>query len=451
MDGWNDNAGLEPQPFEYATLEYRSNGPQAGQLFDKRQADAIVRRLNELVAQHRPIMLVIFAHGWHHNAYENHDASKADNIETTGDRPYNQNLNLLAFKHILAKTKYELAAQGEPSRTVFGIYIGWNGGPPNNYLNAARIGRAADRIGSSKEFAADMARINLAANPPGDVVTPVLVIGHSFGGRLLSRYMLKQVEAAQGPVQPFGPRSLVVTINPAIGADAFDDLMRAGYQDDATSQPYWINVTSTDDWATGKILPVAASLGRAVGLEIGITDKVFSASAYRSIGHYGPYLTHLLEMTYVPANKKCAEVTGCFEFQDCFVPNSEKRWQSYFAAARANQRQTQWYQIDAGKQEKVSRLFYLNPSTQCDSRFYFVDLKSIPSKPDYPGMPKWMWNIRTDKEGINASDVTNDCLPKVDNRRKECDKRTSAAVHNAFVQTRFVRMFLELVLAKSGT
>ncbi|WP_292861080.1 hypothetical protein [Mesorhizobium sp.] len=450
MDGWKNNSSLEPQPFEYATLEYLSNGPQAGQLFDTRQLDAIVGRLNELVTQRRPIMLVIFAHGWHHNAYENHDPAKADNIEATGDRPYNQNLNLLAFKHILAKTNYELGAQGEPPRTVFGIYIGWNGGPANSYLNAARIGRAADRIGASNDFAADMARINAAVNPSPSLVTPVLAIGHSFGGRLLSRYMLKLVEQAQGPVQPFGPRSLVATINPAIGADAFDDLMRAGHQD-GSDLPYWINVTSADDWATGTVLPVAASLGRAVGFEIGITDKVFAASAYRSIGHYSPYLTHILELPYVRAGEKCQDANGCFEFQGCSIPNSEKKWQAYFAAPGPSTRQTQWYRVDAVKQEKVSRLFYLNPSTQCDSRFYFVDLKSVPSKSDYPGMPKWMWNIRADKEGINTSDATNDCLPTVDNGRKECDKKTSAAVHNAFVQTRFVRMFLELVLAKSGT
>ncbi|WP_137930353.1 hypothetical protein [Mesorhizobium comanense] len=449
MDGWKNNSSLEPQPFEYATLEYRSNGPQAGKLFDTRQADAIVGRLNELVGQHRPILLVIFAHGWHHNAYENHDPAKADNIEATGDRPYNQNLNLLAFKHILAKANYESRAQGEPPRTVFGIYIGWNGGPASSYLNAARIGRAADRIGASEDFAADMKRINLAVNPPGGVITPVLAIGHSFGGRLLSRYMLKQVEKAKGPVQPFGPRGLVATVNPAIGADAFDDLMRAGHQD-GPDLPYWINVTSADDWATGIVLPVAASLGRAVGFEIGITDKVFSSSAYRSIGHYDPYLTHRLEMPYVRAAKKCTDTSGCFEFQGCFISNLEKKWQAYFAAAGADIRQTQWYRIDSGKQEKVSRLFYLGKTTQCDSRFYFVDLKSVPPRQDYPGMPRWMWNIRTDKVGINTSDATNDCLPKVDDGREGCDKKTSAAVHNAFVQTRFVRMFLELVLAKPG-
>lgn len=453
MDALPDDGRLEPQPFEYATLEYSTSGPEAGKLLDCQQADAIVDELHRLVAE-GPVMLVIFAHGWHHNARE--DSTR---IRLGGDRPYNQDGNLLAFKHVLAKTKYELGEQqGEQKveqkevRKVFGIYIGWNGGPDSNYLNAGKIGSAADAIGNSDSFAADMKRINDAVNPPHGVVTPVLVIGHSFGGRLLSRYMLKQAKLAHGPVQPFGPRSLVATINPAIGADAFDDFMQAHYPN-GSKLPYWINVTSSDDWATDLGFPIGASIGRMLGLEIGITDKIFPKSAFRSIGHYAPYLTHTLEMPWVPSGEACPDGGACFKVGKCFISDTEK---PDFPFADKYPRQTQWYQIDAGKQEKNVQLFYLSPETQCDSQFYLSKLARVGPPERYASAPGWMWNVHTNEEGIDAPGKgnSNDCRNDLsDSCQYGCspDTKVTAAVHNAFVQTRFVRMFLELVLAKSGT
>ncbi|TPM27938.1 hypothetical protein [Mesorhizobium sp. B2-3-4] len=446
MDAWGPNRGLVPQPFEYATLEYDTRGPQAGKLLDRMQLEAIVTELHKLVAE-GPVMLVVFAHGWHHNAREN-----IRRIELGGDRPYNQDGNLLAFKHVLAKTKYELGQQDEKekNRKVFGIYIGWNGGPDTNYLNAGTIGSAADSIGNSEDFAADMARIKAAVNPDGGAVSPVLVIGHSFGGRLLSRYMLNQVKLAHGPVQPFGPRSLVATINPAIGADAFDDFVQAHYPN-GSKLPYWINITSSDDWATDLGFPIGASIGRMLGLENGITDKIFPKSAFRSIGHYAPYLTHTLEMPWVPAGKACPKGDACFDVDECFISDREK---PDFPFADKYPRQTQWYQIDAGKKEKIAQLFYLN--NQCDSRFYLLKLARVGPPDRYGSAPGWMWNVHTNEEGIDAPDKggSNDCRNDgSDSCQYGCspDTKLTAAVHNAFVQTRFVRMFLELVLAKSGT
>ncbi|MBZ9998270.1 hypothetical protein [Mesorhizobium sp. BH1-1-4] len=451
-DAWGPEKGLIAQPFEYATIEYGTRGPQAGNLLDRMQLEAIVAELHKLVAE-GPVMLVIFAHGWHHNARE--DIRK---IELGGDRPYNQDGNLLAFKHVLAKTKYELGQQDkrEKNRKVFGIYIGWNGGPDSNYLNAGTIGSAADRIGNSKDFADDMARINAAVNPERGMVTPVLVIGHSFGGRLLSRYMLNQVKLAQGPVQPFGPRSLVATINPAIGADAFDDFMQAHYPN-GSKLPYWINITSSDDWATDLGFPIGASVGRMLGLESGITDKIFPKSAFRSIGHYAPYLTHTLEMHALKSSAACDEKGGCFQIQKCFISNKEK--QSYLdfpAIGDPILRQTQWYQIDAGKKAKTAQLFYLGPQAQCDFNLHLVTLTRVGPPERYASAPGWMWNVHTNEEGIDApgSGNSNDCRNDgSDSCQFGCspDTKVTAAVHNAFVQTRFVRMFLELVLAKPGT
>lgn len=481
-DGWDtwridskrQDVGLVAQPFEYATLEYRSDRRGPAARWDRRQTDAVVARLDELAAQDKPVALVVLVHGWHHNAWEDIDPDSPDNIRGNGDRPYNQDLNLLAFKHILAKTKYELGRQGEGRRTVLGVYVGWNGGPPDSVMNFARIGTAADRIGNSADFAEDIGRIVEAATRKPSLRNPVLAIGHSFGGRLLSRFMLRSTAMERRLAQPFGSRSLVVTINPAIGADAFDDLVGKGYSGTA-ARPYWINVTSSDDKVTGRVFPLGASLGRAVGIGAGFTDKIFARSAYSTIGHFADYRTHILKMPYFHAEAKCS-AQSCIEYDGCRIPARQNGLDAsgYFGPLTSHPpRKTNWFLSENGEK---TPLFYDNAN--CDAKFHFIDLERLSTRYSRTPASRWMWNVYTDRQGIDVGhddarkagkkspsrtqgdDCTSDGsdlkatsgsreeIRRIERRRKICKAAVGYADHNAFVQTRFVRMFLELVLDK---
>ena len=86
---------------------------------------------------------------------------------------------------------------------------------------------------------------------------------------------------------PLGSRSLLVTLNSAIGADAFDKIYQNMPGPDPNSgltlqRPFWINLTSKDDWVTGKAFPKARLIGQ----------KLSDLAKKRTIGHYMPYVSH---------------------------------------------------------------------------------------------------------------------------------------------------------------
>jgi pimeloyl-ACP methyl ester carboxylesterase len=438
-DGWDTDRmgsrrGLWPQPFEYAVVEYRSDRNPATRWQDQ-QMDAVVRHIDDIVGSSRSVLLVVFVHGWHHSAREDRQA-----IQVNGDREDNQDGNLLYFKHLLAKSKHELVTRGDSKRAVLGVYIGWNAGGPDGYLNIGSRARAADRIGNSSDFADDLQRLSAALNPSAATDNRMLVIGHSFGGRILSRYVLRH-NAPEAGWQPLGERSLVATINPAIGADAFDGMMQYA-ADEKAALPAWITLTSKDDSATGNIFTMAASLGRATFVARGITDKVFAASAYSAIGHFRPYQTHRLDFRHVSAsNDLCRDTAKCLTVgpyrpgnKPCSLANTPEHLELFRDPPPAG-RQTSWYRIPPAAAEARRPLFFLE-GTDCSSKFYFTTLSTVSpeGEPLHP-VPGRLWNVVTDRAFIDA------LSPEIG------DRATSFARHNAFVQTSLMRMLLELLFA----
>jgi hypothetical protein len=298
-DGWDtDTIGARPnliaRQFKYGVIEYQSKN-KPGKRWQADQRNAVIE---EIEKSKNPLYVVIFVHGWHHNARE----------EIGIEHLVNQDRNLLYFKHILAKRKAELVAANKNNYEILGVYIGWQGESISNdlFFTIGSRSRAADHIGNGQDFSDDLIEIAnkvQETNPENRL----LVIGHSLGGRILSRFMLNQISDNTKPQQerwaPLNKNSLVVTINPAIGADAFDELMKTD-PDDANPLPTWINITSKDDEATGSIFSAAASLGRLVGIGVGVTDHFFRRSSYQAIGHYRPYQTHRLGITHLGDDEK---------------------------------------------------------------------------------------------------------------------------------------------------
>ena len=424
-DGWitdlRDSSACknecEPAPFEIGTLEYKSDHDGAATRWQNEQLQAILRSVKSTQTTNK-LYVIVFIHGWHHDAHDNgedySDSAPREDQETF-DNLVDRNLRY--FKHILAKARHELNVRGDVERKVLGVYVGWNGGPPDAVLNIGRRARAADRIGNSDDFATDLKKLSDAVHA-ADSSNRMLVVGHSLGGRLISRYMLRHFART---MEPLGRHTLVATINAAVGADAFDDLMQTPTRG---GPPSWINITSEDDWATGTLYPIATSLfGRVAQFGRGIADKPGRDSASQTIGHYNRYLTHRLWTCIDDAGEK----DGC---------DSSSWWRSTCPTPiERNGRNTRWYALRRDSHVACVALKYMDNNGRATTmnQRYRVALVDQDGELVFHAPAGSMWNITTDTTFIGADPD---------------HEHISAPTHNAFVQTNFYRMLLELAFAR---
>ncbi len=251
---------------EYCELESElCKGP--GQLFSQQQLQSIQQQVEASNAAGEATLVVVYVHGWHHNA-----SSEDGNVKY--------------FDHMLARYADALARAGRANTRVLGVYVGWRGesiaAPIASVFTVADRGRTADLLAKRGTIASDLAVI-AAAVQKGSASSRMIVTGHSFGGRLISRALLPRFEKTY---LPLGDKALIVTLNAAIGADAFYELYQPARLSAAAARPTWLNITSLDDWATRRTYPVARRLGDMQ------PDHADDDSSGRTIGHYPPYKTH---------------------------------------------------------------------------------------------------------------------------------------------------------------
>lgn len=398
-DGWdtdlvgfgNGERSREDTPFVFATLEYRSDtNDNTSHKWQHEQLDAIIDAIKNKNSDNKRTLLYVFVHGWHHDAHE------IPSIECSDDDNKNnkctQDGNLSYFKYLLAKSRHELNRRGEKERRIIGVYIGWNGGPPDALFNVGSRARAADRIGRSDDFTNDLNTLSKELFS-ADSSNRMLIVCHSFGGRMVLRNILEK--------KPdwLDKNSLVAAINPAIGADAFDDTMM---QPSRQGVPPLIIITNENDNATNGIFSTAASIGRVLGFGWGITNKVFTSSAYSAIGHYEPYQTHRLNIEY-EGSKPCSNYEG---------------------------RNTGWYKIDADGKYTAHTICY--DDGEGNHKTYEKYTSTLTGGEGFHNPPGSLWNIVTDNNTLYG------------------DKEHQAAfiAHNAFVQTNLNRMLIELLFSR---
>ena len=280
-----------------------------GQLWDRRQASAVLGHLQEQVGQH-DLLLVVFVHGWKHSA-----APQDGNIEM-----FRRNLALLSGVESRIS-----AATGTPERKVAGIYLGWRGGsisaPVLKQLTFWDRKNTAHKVGHGGVTEV-LARVEELRGIRGAVAdtnrTRVIVIGHSFGGAVVYSALGQLLEqrfvettagaGAAGAARGFG--DLVVLINPAFEAQRYATLSdmsteRNPYFGDQL--PVLAILTSEGDDATGKAFPIGRFFStlfekeRTIERLNGHTGEIEEIDQHRSnviaVGHFGPYRTHRLEPT----------------------------------------------------------------------------------------------------------------------------------------------------------
>jgi pimeloyl-ACP methyl ester carboxylesterase len=242
---WQRKPIEETEHYCLAVIEFDDQG----WFQDLDQRDALERFLKQKNDQNEDLLIVVFIHGWKHNA-EPKDTS------------------LQSFCSLLRDTC--LSERHRRNRQILGVYLSWRGLSSSGNLiwtNASFWERkkAATKValGCVREILAWLRAFQAARNQPNDVDvldkgTRLIIAGHSFGGLILftavSEYLIESVVRCicmSAPVvRPFG--DLIILINPAFEAarclPLYSAARRAVYPEN--QRPCFLAVTSTNDDAT---------------------------------------------------------------------------------------------------------------------------------------------------------------------------------------------------------
>jgi hypothetical protein len=296
--------------------------------------------------------VVLFIHGWHHNADIETDSNYLD---------FKQTLKTLGDK--LAAPEYAAARQkitGQSSFKLIGVYVGWRGKSLPGVLDYATMWwrkTAAERVGDGdvSEFIERLHRIYLRTNalsvrsniPQPDAHRPymgLISIGHSFGGQVLMKSLARPMEyylteraprlgrtfldpsaAMAGekvdqitPIDSFG--DINILLNPALEAYQFakiDSLyrqIRFSYK----QAPQLVVFSAENDSARQFFFPVARGLTRP--FRPAFSDDYQGSLYGEALGEFEPQRTHTLELTPGVADSLTAadymkkEVISRFDF-----------------------------------------------------------------------------------------------------------------------------------------
>lgn len=434
--------------FYRGVMEYQQCGET--NLCGKRFSEIQKKNITEwIVRQHDPIFTVVYVHGWHHNA-------KAKTTWNHNDK--SDNGNFTKFNDLLARVSYQLRFKHpEVKYKVLGVYVGWQGEKTNNkFKTLFTVGNracAADviafgispenckTIGENTSYPesdlhADL--VELSKKLQENSHSKLLIIGHSFGGRIVSNLFLPDIE--NNKVSPLGNQALISTINPAIGAYRYAPLYRDNLNGTSFQNPTWINFTSDGDTATKWLYPIARIFGRVKGLS--------------TIGHKNDYITHELKSDFLGSyechynGKKSNFLNYCsvkdseiidafnystFELKPNWVTNTYMGIKSFIVFPEIEKDDSEIYKVDkfCGKDKKVKcaeyKKYHLsNVTLDAD----VAVLKITPKENSKYPLNGALWNISTDKKFIDFRG----------------DKGGGDGKHNAYVNATLISLLVDRTL-----
>ncbi|WP_319404513.1 hypothetical protein [uncultured Desulfosarcina sp.] len=264
---------------------------ERGNVFSNEHAQTVYDRLWDLSKKPQPLAIMVFVHGWKHNA-------------NTKDG------NVISFRHAL-KNLGESGVLGP--RQLVGVYIGWRGlsvhglGSENlSYWDRKAVAQEVGKGGVSEVF------IELEKIDRSNSRNYLFIVGHSFGGAItlsaLNEIFLERLKTAHGnadvPLRAFGEGTVI--INPAIEANQILQLkessMALGGAD--PYQPNLLHVLSSKgDSATHTVFPIGQALGVGLtwnqhNLQRKYKSKNYLLSEYdldtTTVGNYIPFHTAAL-------------------------------------------------------------------------------------------------------------------------------------------------------------
>jgi hypothetical protein len=304
--------------FDDMGLLHPQDGPNVGKA---NQIENAMQTLVALSQQWGDLSLIVFVHGWKHNA-------------RAGDE------NVQLFHSILQYANLVEQARSK-GRRVVGIYMGWRGlsatfkvkhvdllanatfwtrksaalhvaqGSARYLLARLRAFQRTQNCQANSKLCMPMVEqtaeesLELQRGAPGPKVR-MLIIGHSFGGLIvfnaISEYFIESLteegqgstEASHGAATPQRFGDMVVLLNPAFEATRYTPLQRvaASRDYDHYQAPLLVFITSTADWATRYAFKWARRVNSY--FEHGASKEETRANI-NTPGHVEPYITHVLE------------------------------------------------------------------------------------------------------------------------------------------------------------
>ncbi len=235
---------------------------EQGVLVDRKQAEDAIHTASAGLIGARPSYVVVFVHGWHHNAA----------VDDANVRGFYNALNAIS--------------RWNPNIDVKGIYIGWRGDsltvPGLRYATFWDRKNTSDEVGRGGllEF---LLRLERGVKPDPASNNRLVLVGHSFGASVtfnslahvyMQRFLDGVFSTAQAP-RFRGYGDLVVLINPAIEAMRYMPFQSAiEYYSSADSpvrldfshekRPYLVVLSSEADWATHYAFPFARFFSTAL-------------------------------------------------------------------------------------------------------------------------------------------------------------------------------------------
>ena len=266
-------------------------------------------------------IVVLFIHGWHHNAAHN-DSNAVNFSKTLRDLRQKLDDNKGGSPGAYRQSRAELTVNGDVR--VIGIYIGWRGKSlpmPLDYLTFWGRKSAAERVGEGdlREFLIRLNSIYMDRNATNsnDHKRPLfglISVGHSFGGQVLFKAVVNTLEnelinatktsingvaPALGSVSGFG--DLVVLINPALEALQYERIhalnRRVNYSN--RQAPVLMVLSSETDLARKRFFPIGRWIGSVFrpafrGAQSGLWTQ--------ALGEYPPQRTHKVEVVQSDGN-----------------------------------------------------------------------------------------------------------------------------------------------------
>ncbi|MCX7096332.1 MAG: hypothetical protein NTV43_00320 [Methylococcales bacterium] len=254
-----------------------------GQFYDRGQVEVL---LNWLKQASQPQYVILFVHGWHHNANDN-------------------DFNVRRFKDALKDVKTH-----NPGHRVTGIYVGWRGETFSvPWLRALTFW---DRKQVSEEVGRNalldfLLRVEALVKSEPHTQNRLLSVGHSLGASVLFNALHPVL--LQRLVQPVdhsvrsGYGDLVVFVNPAFEAMRFSAIRAAaqrysqefGYS--RQQNPLLMVATSEADTTTKNTFAFSRTL-TAVFEEHRFIDPTLSEWELdtTAVGHFNQYITHRLKI-----------------------------------------------------------------------------------------------------------------------------------------------------------
>jgi hypothetical protein len=267
-------------------------------------------------------VVVLFVHGWHHNARDNDcNVQEARQMLRIASEQFDQAIKDGKFKR---------------KRRVFGIYVGWRGESVNaaglRYSTVIDRRDTAEKVakGSVRQLLADLHEQQLIAQDaasdrtdPADHAARMFttVVGHSFGGLIVFNALSQQLTSdltavtdiactpggVAGVTRPWP--DVVVLINPAFEATRFEPLNRladraagCGYE---AKHPLLMVITADNDHWTGGVFTAGRHLSTLFEGYDESTDQSRAKESnanLRAIGFVDRYRTHRLCLLTIGAN-----------------------------------------------------------------------------------------------------------------------------------------------------